>query len=510
VSPFVKVAFTSSYSITTQEGIDTFGTLGALINQLANSDGNLRAINMSMGYLCGQQRIPGTNPPQYLVDPALRADIMAWGDIVAAIWALGARPLVVTTAGNASSVAEFNNPFAYAALVHAVDNILVVENIMRDRRLNMTSCAGGHIAAPGTGILSAASPVGAAVHPYQLLSGTSMAAPHVTGTIAYLYSLQPGLSKTEVLQLLENNRKERVAPGDVDNGLDAWAAAMDIDRVCGGDDVLRMLVDIDDGSPDGNQRLNYSVDIAASQPGDDPTIPSVTINGNDDMDGDGGIGDDQVDMSDYRRARDWAIVAALGGPGAQSLDGPLDSLKHDANRNGVVEQAEEAYYPRNDFNGDGNGSGSDESARVPGILGGLPASDLSVLQELFQDPLYDAGDLSDFGWNSVDLHLALYWFSHYNDSNGDAEDITSVSVRVTSTDEPPTFDIIFALPVPDAADPEAVDVVLSMPNLLEYEVEVCGGDVELDSYGEAIKFTAGQAGTDHYFSPRAFPKSQVD
>ena len=58
-----------------------------------------------------------------------------------------------------------------------------------------------------------------------------------------------------------------------------------------------MLLDIDDGTSDGNLRFKGGVDFDA-----DPASDTY-----DDFDGDGGIGDGKIDMSDFRRWRDWYL-----------------------------------------------------------------------------------------------------------------------------------------------------------------------------------------------------------
>jgi hypothetical protein len=216
-------------------------------------------------------------------------------------------------------------------------------------------------------------------------------------------------------------------------------------------------------------------------------------------------GNGSVDMSDYRRARDWALVATFGGPPA-ILDGAPDNPKHDANRNGVVEGIEESYYPRSDFNGDGDGSGSDDLAPVPGVIGGAMVSDLDVLKQLFNDPDYAKLELDGFEWNTVDLHISLYWFAHYNATNGGDADVIRVDVIVNETAPGSSFQKFIPVFVPTEVIETGADLVLSLPAGRTYEIEVSGNTLDDFIYGETIQMTAGQAGTDHWFSPRAFVK----
>jgi subtilisin family serine protease len=93
---------------------------------------------------------------------------------------------------------------------------------------------------------------------YPVLSGTSMAAPHVTGVVSFLYALDPTLpsptlTSTPIRDLLIANGATAVGtPAPL---VDLFAAALDVDRIQGGDKGLRALVDIDDGTQDGNLRI---------------------------------------------------------------------------------------------------------------------------------------------------------------------------------------------------------------------------------------------------------------
>ena len=76
------------------------------------------------------------------------------------------------------------------------DNVITVGNLMFNGRLDESSnygCASVDLAAPGTYILSAI-PGNA----YAYMSGTSMAAPMVTGAAALLYSGRPDLNLTDI------------------------------------------------------------------------------------------------------------------------------------------------------------------------------------------------------------------------------------------------------------------------------------------------------------------------
>lgn len=126
--------------------------------------------------------------------------------------------------------------------------------------------------------------------------GTSMAAPHVTGLIGYLLTLDPNLFVEDIRTLithpdytrttvLRNNNGfdddgDGVADGspDIDGDgipdnppeeqplpsnvvgpapmIDAFAAAMGIDLIRGNKDLQKALVDVDDGTRDGNLRVD--------------------------------------------------------------------------------------------------------------------------------------------------------------------------------------------------------------------------------------------------------------
>ena len=125
--------------------------------------------------------------------------------------------------------------------------------------------------------------------------------------------------------------------------VDAFRAGMDIDRIRGNDDLLRALLDVDDGSIDGNLRV-----LATGAP-----VPSL------DLDGNGRLGDGRIDMSDFRRFRDHLLDTesqlGVAQPGVLALDGDIANLKRDMNGNGTVDTriTLETVFQRTDFNGDG-------------------------------------------------------------------------------------------------------------------------------------------------------------
>lgn len=299
-------------------------------------------------------------------------------------------PLIISIAGNGSGGtcgtqgAAFASPCNNAALDNGAPTppvdpgILVIEALERNAaspggaQRAPFSNTGGHLSAPGVCIRSTA-----AQRPdpprdrncdvagkYKSDSGTSFAAPHVAGVISFMLAVDPTLTVDEILDIVYTRS---VAVGGGANRIDAWASVVDIDRVRGSDSVLRMLVDIDDGTPDGNQRLDSAGEWVEF-----------------DTHGDGAI-----DISDFRRWRDWYLQ--IENDPTLRLDGGSHPKK-DPNGNSVPnEAAKENVYPRGDFNGDGL-MDLWATSFVPGAVD-ASVTDLEMLQRVFSDPDYDASDL---------------------------------------------------------------------------------------------------------------------
>lgn len=135
--------------------------------------------------------------------------------------------LFVVAAGNGDAMGvgyDIDQTPVYPASMTA-SNIITVANLMFDGNLDETSNFGAasvDIAAPGIYILSTVSG-----HGYGYMSGTSMAAPMVTGTAAMIYSACPQLDLAGVKQvILDASRKLDSLNGKVLTGgmLDAGAA----------------------------------------------------------------------------------------------------------------------------------------------------------------------------------------------------------------------------------------------------------------------------------------------
>lgn len=117
------------------------------------------------------------------------------------------------------------DPVYPAALPY--DNVISVASLLFDGNLAASSNYGAlsvDIAAPGSYILSTAPGGG-----YAFMSGTSMAAPMVTGTAAMLYSYRTDLALTDIKNVLIASARplESLAGKTVSGGmLDAYAALM--------------------------------------------------------------------------------------------------------------------------------------------------------------------------------------------------------------------------------------------------------------------------------------------
>lgn len=285
-------------------------------------------------------------------------------------------PLICVSAGNDSDVgttrsALYNSPFCNAALAHDATDILVVESLEQttgsadEVTRSWFSCEDGQISAPGSAILST---IGG--NSYGLKNGTSMASPVVAGVAAFLRCVDPTLTNAELHDLLIDNAE--LAGGGAQDGLDAFASAADIDRLRSGEPVLTALLDLDDGSLDGNLRVD---------PETDEEVEDRDLDAN-------GEGDGQVDMRDFRCWRD----AVLQVEGVGTLDGEVAHKKKDLNRDKAVgAAADENRYPRADFNGDGQVSRT-ATMHYPGDVD-AEVTDLDLLRRRFHDAHYDAADL---------------------------------------------------------------------------------------------------------------------
>lgn len=195
---------------------------------------------------------------------------------------------IVASVGNDGKNAKDNSPFTREALDpnNPFGWILVVENLEAAapgaRLSNQSNFAGtgaqNAVSAPGenTGTTSRGGK-------YAVFHGTSAAAPYVAGLVSYLLTLEPSLNYAQVAALLKAETTTR-RPGAsrtgqaASPGIDAFSAAIEIDKFRPNYPMRRRLLDVDDGTLDGNDRATtrlYAV-----------------------------LGDGAVDMSDFRAFRD--------------------------------------------------------------------------------------------------------------------------------------------------------------------------------------------------------------
>jgi subtilisin family serine protease len=391
------------------DGINPYAHLVGNSYQLSSATGwglldfissreEIQVVNVSVGYdwvKAGMDPHTDLIAQTYVKEQATIFNLMQ--DIIK--FSRGRLPLILSAAGNESNIvpnfdAKWGSETNYAALVLNADNILVVEALAAGgAAIRNTSNVNGHISAPGEDIMSTDLILGSAPT-YGLKSGTSMAAPHVTGVASYLLSLDPTLTTSELKQLLLWEAEP--VGGVAKPRIDAFDSALGIDGIRGNTDILMKLVDIDDGSLDGNKR----------------TLCNDTCSDflDTDVDGDGGRGDGSVDMSDFRAWRDW-LLQVQDDP-ALHLDGDVYHPKKDLNGDGEFQIAGfENVYPRGDFNGDGEIDETNTS-HVPGAINN-DVTDLEVLKHLFNDPYYQSGDLQGLikSWDlEVDTHKCFEAF----------------------------------------------------------------------------------------------------
>ena len=302
--------------------------------------------------------------------------------------------------------AQYNSPMAWAAY-NGTNNVIVVEALDKtDNRANIIRAEFSGIAndmvgaqfyfsAPGVDVLSSVplweKPDGTFADEvatgasrfsgYAEFSGTSMAAPHVSGLVAWLLSVDPELTTAQVLECLRQTSRGGGGGGGAAPAIDAFAAMVYIDSIRAADPgkrkwVQKALVNIDDGSLDGNDRL-----VTADAHGSGIAPPAAPTW--------------RIDMADFRRFRDALLQVQARGA---FLDGPLDSLKRDLNGDRLIQAPTlENVYPRVDFNGDGVATADDLAVMADPDLwndaqiddSGMSAA--ALLAELTD--LIDSGDL---------------------------------------------------------------------------------------------------------------------
>lgn len=378
VNPFAKLFVANAGNLTS--GSVTWGLI-----EFLEAHPELRVVNVSLGY------------NWYKKEPKIRAstDIEAKGIATTdglildlALQSLKATqplPVIVASAGNEEGdAAVYSSMFANAALLHNNAAIIVVEATAAKKNAGVVnysraefSSVGGHISAPGARVAVALQGRSS----YGFDDGTSFAAPFVTGVVGFLYALEPLLPAPT---RTSNVVRDLLVRTSNRGRLDAFAAALELDVVTGSSRVLRRLLDVDDGTIDGNTRIDaFSKAVSTTQ--------DVKK-------------DATVDMADFRRWRD--LMVQVNYPDLTALDGAADHPKKDVNGDGIVDVVSEDIFPFADFNGDGSLM---ESARavVPGRLAQSgPMTDLEVFKTEFSDPDYSAAELDDLK-QSGDIHFRI-------------------------------------------------------------------------------------------------------
>ncbi|MGH8104321.1 MAG: S8 family serine peptidase, partial [bacterium] len=314
-----------------------------------------------------------------------------------------------------------NSPIANAAVRHG-GHFLSVESIDLNGAASGFSDLGGSVSAPGECIRSteaidarnyddtngdmaadcvwgppatwwdgagSGNPV---AQSYGTSSGTSFASPHAVGLVTALWALSPGLDFAEVRTLVTDAAYTAATTGGTRPRIDAFSAAMGIDQILGNKDLQKALVDVDDGTVDGNQRtVRDNSNLVTAQ------FTNITTT-------DQRRGDGVIDMSDFRAYRDGVVQAGLEDwdgdgqadlqQGRVSLDGDPNHPKKDLNADGcVVAQGyaggspncaangiKENIYPRTDPNSDGR---MDPYKNFAFKDWPQPATDLEVLQDVW-------------------------------------------------------------------------------------------------------------------------------
>ncbi len=148
----------------------------------------------------GQTGFAGYEGITYAADMGCRVINCSWGDnamisqtlqdVVDYAWSRGA--LVVGGAGN-SVIDNDINPFIPASLNH----VLSVSSFEEDGSNSAWAAYGAsvHVYAPGTNVLTTRGSFG-----YQAVTGTSFAAPHMSGLAALIFAVHPDWTPDQVLQ----------------------------------------------------------------------------------------------------------------------------------------------------------------------------------------------------------------------------------------------------------------------------------------------------------------------
>lgn len=221
-------------------------TLNYVIDSILAQDSPL-IVNISLGYnFIAADLLEGASPDDV---PGLRAHINHQASLIRKMAnRFRDHVLIVVAAGNDSHGletpidAKWASPFAWAgtqssAAGETPTNILVVEAVDREGRRASFSNTGGHISAPGVDIMST---LGDGNDAFGLCSGTSQAAPHVTGVAALLFELDSSRTPTEVGDAIKSSARAAATTGTapiidalesaIKNSIVAVSQAADLDN----------------------------------------------------------------------------------------------------------------------------------------------------------------------------------------------------------------------------------------------------------------------------------------
>lgn len=336
-------------------------TLDYVYANLVQQD-NLRVINISLGYNFVASKLLGDALPDEV--PGLALHVLHQANLIRLMASrVQDYVLFVVAAGNDSDgrevpiEAKWASPFAWAATQpssagETPSNILVVEAVDRDGSRASFSNTGGHVSAPGVGIMST---LATGQNAFGVCSGTSQAAPHIAALATILFELDPSKKPADVAAVI------KTAAHAPKPGSKAAPTADALDSV------------------------------AALAPG--------TMSLAADLDGNGKIDEDDLGIF----SRQLALIDA-----AATSNAPFNE---DLNGDGVIDD-NECFFPRIDLNGSGFGAVAPRDMRP---IAGSERADIGVMQLMWTDqdkpfdvamseaglavrsPIYAAADLEPAG-----------------------------------------------------------------------------------------------------------------